>query len=77
MTDTKCHLQILPPKMFSSQVSKYVFLCLQRGDFVDEIPTRDPDMYYSPERLSMNSMNSLKGGNSMLSLFPDDDSGFK
>ncbi|WAR00606.1 hypothetical protein MAR_024978 [Mya arenaria] len=50
----------------------------RRGDFPDQIPTRENGdaMYYSPERTSM---NSLKGGNvqdSMLSLFPDDDSGF-
>ncbi|XP_052796435.1 trichohyalin-like isoform X4 [Mya arenaria] len=50
----------------------------ERGDFPDQIPTRENGdaMYYSPERTSM---NSLKGGNvqdSMLSLFPDDDSGF-
>lgn len=56
-----------------------VFIYLQHASYQDDIPTRDPGtkMYYSPERLSM---NSLKGGNvqdSMLSLFPDDDSGFK
>ncbi|XP_052283597.1 girdin-like [Dreissena polymorpha] len=46
--------------------------------YVDEVPTRENgEMFYSPERVSM---NSLKGGgnvqDSMLSLFPDDDSGF-
>lgn len=56
-----------------------VFIDFQHASYQDDIPTRDPGtkMYYSPERLSM---NSLKGGNvqdSMLSLFPDDDSGFK
>ena len=49
----------------------------QRQDCIEEVPTRDTGaaMFYdSPERLSM---NSLKGGNSVLSLFPDDDSGFE
>ncbi|XP_053405161.1 myosin heavy chain, non-muscle-like [Mercenaria mercenaria] len=55
----------------------------RRGDLLDQFPTRENgEMYYgsqmqlSPERTSL---NSLKGGNpqdSMLSLFPDDDSGF-
>ncbi|XP_060569764.1 flagellar attachment zone protein 1-like isoform X3 [Ruditapes philippinarum] len=56
---------------------------IERGDQLDHFPTRENgEMYYgsqmqlSPERTSL---NSLKGGNpqdSMLSLFPDDDSGF-
>ena len=51
----------------------------QRGEVADQIPTREngDTMYFGHERTSM---NSLKGGgvqDSLLSLFPDDDSGFK
>ncbi|KAL4227571.1 hypothetical protein ACF0H5_013014 [Mactra antiquata] len=54
-----------------------------RGECLDEIPTRDTSntMYYnsqniSPERSSFNSLKGINPQDSMLSLFPDDDSGF-